>query len=102
MYHYILYFVVTEFQISIQFMNNSLISSSLFLLHAMARKLANTEGEHPGTKPGEKALVTRRKYLKIGAVTSGAALVSGSGFAGLTAGSEGGEIFTTDFTEYAQ
>lgn len=68
----------------------------------MARKLAHNGEERPGSESDEKDMITRRKALKLGAVASGAAIVSGSGFTGATAGSEDGTLLTTDFSEYAQ
>ncbi|MXR52995.1 hypothetical protein GRX03_15455 [Halovenus sp. WSH3] len=68
----------------------------------MARKLAHSGEERPDSNSGENDQLTRRTYLKLGAVASGAALVSGSGFAGTTAGSQDGTVLTTDFSEYAQ
>ena len=68
----------------------------------MARKLAHNGNERLDSPSGEKDQVTRRTYLKFGAAATGAAVVSGSGFAGRTAGSKNTTVFTTDFSEYVQ
>ena len=68
----------------------------------MARKLAHDDNERLDSSSGEKDKITRRTYLKLGAAATGAAAVSGSGFAGRAAGSENTTVFTTDFSEYEQ
>lgn len=68
----------------------------------MARKLAHNSNKAAERENGDKHLLNRRNCLKLGAVAASGALVSGAGAPATSVGSaETGELYTTDFSEYA-